>query len=86
MKIVNRADVRMVKLRAKLSFAFKSFEIGCFLRQFRRQNFDDDGSVELRVNGFVNRSLPASADFFEDFVLVYVFANHIRFWILDFGF
>jgi len=58
-KIVDRTNVRMIELRAKLSLAFESSEIGCFLSEFGRKDLDDGGSVELGVEGFINGPLSA---------------------------
>ena len=75
-KIVDRADVRMVELRAKLSLTLKSFEIRGLRRQFRRQDLDDRGAIQLGVESLVNRALAAGADLFEDLVLVDLRTDH----------
>ena len=68
-KIVDRADVRVIELRAKLGLAFESSEVCGLLRQFRRKDLDDDGTVQLRVEGLVDRSLSARADLFAVFYI-----------------
>ena len=76
MKIVDRADVRVIELRAELSLAFEAFEVGRFLGKLGREDLDDDGPVELGVESLVNRPLAARADLFEDLVLVNLRTNH----------
>ena len=69
-KIVDRADVRMVELRAELSFAFKAFEVCRLLRQLRRQDLDHHRTMKLGIESFIDRSLAARPYFFENFVLI----------------
>jgi len=70
MKIVDRADIGVIKLRTKLSFAFETLKIRGLLSKFGREDLDDDRAVELGVESLVNRPLAAGADLFEDLVLV----------------
>ena len=75
-KVVDRADVWVVELRAELSFAFESFEVRGLSRQFRRQHLDNDRPVKLGVESLVNCTLAARADLFLDLVLVNLRTNH----------
>ena len=77
-KIVDRADVRVVELGAELSFAFEAFEVCGLLSELRREDLDDDSAVELGVEGLIDRALAARADLFENLVLVDLRTNHKR--------
>ena len=70
---------RIIFTTAFDEYALKAFEVGGFLGQLRRQNFNDNRPVEFHIPRFINCSLSARADFFKDFILVYLRANHIRF-------
>ena len=75
-KIVDRADVWVIELGAKLGFSFEASEVRGLLRQLGRENLDNDGAVELRVESLVDRPLAARADLFEYLVLVNLGTNH----------
>jgi hypothetical protein len=60
----------VVKRGRKFRFALKTFKIAFAPFQFGREDFDGDQPVELGVESFVNRSLPARAENFEKFKVV----------------
>jgi len=75
-KIEDGADVRVVEGRGKAGFAFKSLKV-CFSdSQFRRQNLHHDMTPQPGIDRFVNCTLSAFADFFQDAVVVQCCAYH----------
>ena len=75
-EIVNGADVWMVQRRRELCFSFKSFEIGFFRAEFRRDDFDYNRAIEFCIRGFVNRALPAHTELVGDAKVAERFAYH----------
>ena len=50
------------RARSEPGFALETFEVRVFGGQFRRQDLDDDGAAELRVDGLVDCALTARAN------------------------
>ena len=77
-EIKNRADVRMIERGCEPRFALEPLEVGFLGRQFRRQDLDHDRPAQLGIGRFVNCSLPAGANHFEDPVIPKFCADHFR--------
>ncbi len=75
-EIEDRADVRMIERRREPCFPGKTFQVGVFDGQFRRQDFDHDGAAQLVVGGFINRALSAGAELLENLVIAESLPDH----------
>src|SRR5258706_2522979 len=78
-KIEDGADVGMIEGRGQAGFAFKAMKVCFSCSQFGRQNFYYYGAAEFSVGSFVNSSLPADAELFENLVIAERLSNH-GFW------
>ena len=75
-EIEDRADVWMIEGRGETGFAFETFEVGFLGGEFCGKDFDDNGSTQFRINGFIDRALSALTELLEDLVIPQGRANH----------
>src|SRR5438105_4791860 len=69
-KVIDRADIRMIELRTELRFALEPLKVRSLLSKLRRQYFDHHRAVQLGIERLVNRTLTARAYLFENFILI----------------
>src|SRR2546430_10313766 len=74
--IEDRADVRMVQGGCEARLALESFQIGYLDSEFGRKDFENDCAPKFLIDGFVNRALPAGADFVSDLVIAEELPDH----------
>src|SRR5688572_23970582 len=75
-QVENGANVGMIQRGSQLGFSLKAFEVGLFDGQLGRQDFDDHGPAQFGIDGFVNSSLAAFANLFQDLVTTERSADH----------
>ncbi len=76
--VVDRTDVGVIEPRRSLGFAAEAFEGLVFLGQRLRQKLERDEAVQLGVLGFVDHTHAAATQLFENAVVGYGSAGHVR--------
>ena len=67
--VIQRTDVGMVQLRDRPGFPLEPLLPFWTVSEVRREHFDGDGSIEARVDGFVDLTHPARTDGLGDLVV-----------------
>ena len=74
---VNRADVVVVESGSGFGLADEALAPFLVLNQVGRQKLQNDGAVELGIDGLVDHTHPAFAEFLDDLVMGDRLADHV---------
>src|SRR5688572_8328235 len=77
-EIKNGADVWMVKGRSEARFTLETPEVCFACGELGREDFDDEGAAQFRVDRFINRTLAALTELLENLIVAQRGADHLN--------